>query len=123
MEHEKSLNLVTSDGDEAFSDPKHPQLQTGKEKHDNHDGAHSDIVHGHLAELEVDLARVIGEDEMEGDWDADTSPFAAVRAVVPETDDPDMPVNTARAWVLGIVSHDGMSSARELIQHGKKSRA
>lgn len=62
-----------------------------------------DIRHGHLVELEVDLARVIAEDDVEGDYDADTSPFATVRAVVPETDDPDMPVNTFRAWFLGIV--------------------
>jgi hypothetical protein len=63
-----------------------------------------DIEDGHLVELEVDLSRVIAEEEeKEGDWDADTSPFAAVRAVVPETDDPEMPVNTFRAWFLGIV--------------------
>lgn len=69
--------------------------------HNAHDS--SDLDHGHLVELEVDLARVIAEDDVEGDCDADTSPFAAVRAVVPETDDPDMPVNTFRAWFLGIV--------------------
>jgi hypothetical protein len=63
-----------------------------------------DVEVGHLTELEVDLSRVLQKDEeAEGDWDADTSPFAAVRAVVPETDDPDMPVNTFRAWFLGIV--------------------
>lgn len=70
--------------------------------HNVHDGV-GDIVDGHLVELEVDLARVIAEDDVEGDWDADTSPFPAVRAVVPETDDPEMPVNTFRAWFLGIV--------------------
>ena len=64
---------------------------------------------GHLTELEVDLSRVLHkDDEEEGDWDADTSPFAAVRAVVPETDDPDMPVNTLRAWFLGIVSPNSL---------------
>lgn len=71
--------------------------------HNVHDGVDADILNGHLVELEVDLARVIGEDDVEGDWDADTSPFPAVRAVVPETDDPEMPVNTFRAWFLGIV--------------------
>ena len=70
--------------------------------------AHSHDVEeqaGHLTELEVDLSRVLhkGEEE-EGDWDADTSPFANVRAVVPETDDPEMPVSTFRMWFLGIVS-------------------
>jgi len=60
---------------------------------------------GHLTELEVDLSRVLHlGDKAEGDWDADTSPFASVRAVVPETDDPGMPVNTFRAWFLGILS-------------------
>ncbi|RKU42618.1 hypothetical protein DL546_005539 [Coniochaeta pulveracea] len=77
------------------------------EKHDEktvYGGGGGDIENGHLTEVEVDLGRVLVEgDEIEGDWDADTSPFAAVRAVVPETDDPDMPVNTFRAWFLGIV--------------------
>lgn len=70
--------------------------------HNVQDGI-DDTVNGHLVELEVDLARVIAEDDVEGDWDADTSPFPVVRAVVPESDDPDMPVNTFRAWFLGIV--------------------
>lgn len=63
-----------------------------------------EIATGHLADLEVDIGGVIAKADEEGDWDADTSPFPAVRAVVPETDDPDMPVNTFRAWFLGIVS-------------------
>lgn len=75
-----------------------------KETHHSYNGAGSDIINGHLIELEVNLSRVIGEDDVEGDWGADTSPFPAVRAVVPETDDPAMPVNTLRAWFLGIVS-------------------
>lgn len=63
-----------------------------------------EIENGHLAELEVDISGVLATAEEEGDWDADTSPFPAVRAVVPETDDPAIPVNTFRAWFLGIVS-------------------
>ncbi|KAF1348503.1 OPT family small oligopeptide transporter [Delphinella strobiligena] len=35
--------------------------------------------------------------------ESDNSPFAEVRANVPNTDDPDMPVSTLRAWVIGIV--------------------
>ena len=55
--------------------------------------------------MEVDLSRVIGKQgEEEGDWDADTSPFPSVRAVVPETDDTGMPINTFRMWFLGTVS-------------------
>ncbi|KAI1344728.1 OPT family small oligopeptide transporter [Xylariaceae sp. FL0016] len=62
-----------------------------------------ELENGHLAELEVDLGQILVQDEEEGDYDADTSPFPAVRAVVPETDDTEIPVNTLRAWVLGIL--------------------
>lgn len=107
MDHEKSLN-VPSDGDEVHPDAKKLGLPSGQGIHTIHNGAPSKTVDGHLVELEVDLARVIGgdDDDVEGDWDADTSPFAAVRAVVPETDDPEMPVNTARAWFLGVVRYN-----------------
>lgn len=33
----------------------------------------------------------------------DDSPYPEVRSAVANTDDPDMPVNTLRAWVIGIV--------------------
>ncbi|EJD53618.1 OPT oligopeptide transporter [Auricularia subglabra TFB-10046 SS5] len=33
----------------------------------------------------------------------DDSPYPEVRAAVANTDDPDMPVNTLRAWVIGII--------------------
>ncbi|KUI66912.1 Glutathione transporter 1 [Cytospora mali] len=78
-------------------------MSEAKGIHNVHDGAEADIANGHLIELEVDLSRVIGEDDIEGDWDADTSPFPAVRAVVPETDDTEMPINTFRAWLLGLI--------------------
>lgn len=99
-EREKGLQMA-SDGDEVLGTKP---IQTEKGIHNLHEGAPAEILNGHLVELEVDLARVIGEDDVEGDWDADTSPFPAVRAVVPESDDPEMPVNTFRAWFLGIVS-------------------
>ena len=35
--------------------------------------------------------------------DSDNSPFPEVRANVPNTDDPDLPVNTFRMWLLGVV--------------------
>jgi OPT family oligopeptide transporter len=77
------------------------KLQNEKEAPPYHD---IEVGDGHLSDLEVDLDRVlVAEETEEGDWDADTSPFAAVRAVVPETDDPGMPVNTFRAWFLGIL--------------------
>lgn len=93
---------ASSGGEEPL--PRAVKTVSGKGAHSPYDGLGSGIVNGHLIELEVDLSRVIGEDEVEGDWDADTSPFPAVRAVVPETDDPAMPINTLRAWFLGIVS-------------------
>lgn len=99
-EREKGPQMA-SDGDEVLETKP---MQSEKGIHNLHAGAPAEILNGHLVELEVDLARVIGEDDVEGDWDADTSPFPAVRAVVPESDDPEMPVNTFRAWFLGIVS-------------------
>lgn len=45
----------------------------------------------------VDVERILDEDE-------DVSPIPEVRATVPTTDDPDLPVNTVRMWVLGILS-------------------
>lgn len=44
----------------------------------------------------------VGENE-EPDAELDDSPLEEVRAVVPNTDDPDMPCSTFRAWFLGIV--------------------
>ncbi|CCH44333.1 Oligopeptide transporter [Wickerhamomyces ciferrii] len=38
------------------------------------------------------------------DEDADDSPIPEVRAIVSKTDDPNLPVNTLRMWVLGIIS-------------------
>lgn len=60
-----------------------------------------DIQQGHLQEIEVDIQNVLKDDELK-DIDEDTSPYAEVRAVVPETDDPSIPVNTLRMWVLGM---------------------
>jgi hypothetical protein len=104
MEHD------TKAWERSGSDDAHPvsvtPFNTYSEKQDEKTVQRGgDVENGHLTELEVDLDRILVEgDEVDGDWDADTSPFAAVRAVVPETDDPEMPVNTFRAWFLGIVS-------------------
>lgn len=35
--------------------------------------------------------------------DSDNSPYLEVRANVPNTDDPTLPVNTFRMWFLGVV--------------------
>ncbi|KAK5721170.1 hypothetical protein LTR17_014811 [Elasticomyces elasticus] len=61
-----------------------------------------DYAHGHLQETEVDLDQVLHEQGLK-DIAEDTSPYPEVRAVVPETDDPDIPVNTLRMWILGII--------------------
>lgn len=49
----------------------------------------------------IELA--IGEIDREYSIDSDNSPFAEVRANVPNTDDPDMPCSTLRAWFIGVV--------------------
>jgi OPT family oligopeptide transporter len=59
-----------------------------------------DEEHGHLQELEVDIGQVL-EDSGIDDIEGDHSPYPEVRAVVPEVDDPEIPVNTLRMWFLG----------------------
>lgn len=53
----------------------------------------------------IDNAIASGDPEKEAAIDGaiiqEDSPYAEVRAAVPPTDDPDMPVNTLRAWVIG----------------------
>lgn len=61
-----------------------------------------DVQQGHLQEIEVDVANVL-QDKTIGDVEDDTSPYPEVRAVVPETDDPSIPVNTLRMWLLGTI--------------------
>ena len=61
-----------------------------------------DHDHGHLQEIEVDIDQVLRDREIK-DIDEDTSPYPEVRAVVPETDDPEIPVNTLRMWILGTI--------------------
>ncbi|OJD37513.1 small oligopeptide opt family [Diplodia corticola] len=60
-----------------------------------------DVETGHLQELEVDLAEALNEGNKEMDLDADHSPYPEVRGVVPEVDDPSIPVNTLRMWIIG----------------------
>lgn len=104
MEPEKDLDIGQRQEDGGDGGLKMPQYDEQKGIHNLHPDDDVELQNGRLVELEVDLSRVIAEEEeQEGDWDADTSPFTAVRAVVPETDDTGMPVNTLRAWLLGIV--------------------
>lgn len=60
--------------------------------------------------VEVDIAEVTGavfdDPNLDKDHiatDEDDSPYPEVRAAVANTDDPDMPANTLRAWVIGII--------------------
>ncbi|KAG9240814.1 OPT family small oligopeptide transporter [Calycina marina] len=103
MESEKIRDTAPVKGvlDQKNSDDPYP-IDT-ETVHNIHDQK-AELENGHLTELEVDLNRVlVDREEEEGGYDADTSPFSAVRAVVPETDDTAMPVNTFRAWFLGII--------------------
>lgn len=103
MATEKSDIAVFGHGvDDKVSD----DLPTGPKTAEKITTTDGDVENGHLMDLEVDIGGVLAKGEEEGDWDADTSPFPAVRAVVPETDDPAIPVNTFRAWFLGIVSSE-----------------
>ena len=93
------------DNDLLVESPRVGSISSGKEVVGLKDTKDVEVGSSDDAERGAEIFDVeIKDDGMEGDYDADTSPFAAVRAVVPDTDDPDMPVNTLRAWVLGIVS-------------------
>ncbi|KAE9983580.1 hypothetical protein EG327_005437 [Venturia inaequalis] len=72
------------------------------EKHQNASDSDVEVAPGHLQEIEVDVAKAIGETE-DYDEDSEHSPYPEVRAVVPEVDDPAIPVNTLRMWIIGIV--------------------
>lgn len=58
-------------------------------------GQIEDLTHDEAAE------RAIYTIEKEYTIDSDNSPCAEVRAVVPNTDDTTLPVNTLRMWTLG----------------------
>ncbi|KAL2011109.1 hypothetical protein VTN00DRAFT_3827 [Thermoascus crustaceus] len=62
----------------------------------------TEIEQGRLDELEIDLNNVL-KAEGEIGPESDRSPYPEVRAVVPEVDDPGMPVNTLRMWILGVI--------------------
>ena len=53
----------------------------------------------------ADIAAEEAIDHIEEEYsiESDNSPFAEVRANVPNSDDPDLPINTFRMWFLGIV--------------------
>ena len=49
------------------------------------------------------LVNDIMEDEYAAVHVEDDSPYPEVRAAVPSTDDPTLPQNTIRAWVIGLI--------------------
>ncbi|KAJ5620322.1 hypothetical protein N7510_004306 [Penicillium lagena] len=78
---------------EKFESVKPTPFQTDEE-----------VGEGRMDKVELDASSQEEQDEnVEYDYESHRSPFPEVRAVVPETDDPTMPVNTVRMWVLGIV--------------------
>lgn len=54
-----------------------------------------EITDAHFADPNLDRANL-------GDFEED-SPYPEVRSAVANTDDPDMPCSTIRAWILGMV--------------------
>ncbi|KAI0739693.1 OPT oligopeptide transporter [Daedaleopsis nitida] len=73
-----------------------------------HDDKHSTSSYGEKdAEKQVTAVPVAEFDDPNLDKDAvileEDSPYPEVRSAVANTDDPSMPVNTFRAWVIGIV--------------------
>ncbi|KAI9744196.1 MAG: hypothetical protein M1818_002348 [Claussenomyces sp. TS43310] len=65
-------------------------------------GFEVELENGHLQDLEVDVAAIVQDGKVE-DFEADTSPYPEVRAVVPDMDDQAIPVNTLRMWIIGII--------------------
>ncbi len=64
---------------------------------------HEKIVGDNVKFEASDDVEVIVDDLVGNDPTQENSPIEGVRAVVPNTDDPNMPVNTFRAWFLGIL--------------------
>ncbi|KAK4495351.1 hypothetical protein PRZ48_013682 [Zasmidium cellare] len=91
------MNTLDHSGKAVESDPGSTEKLPAKD-----DVAPVDFQQGHLQEIEVDVAHVLQDDEIK-DVEDDTSPYPEVRAVVPETDDPSIPVNTLRMWILGTI--------------------
>lgn len=54
-----------------------------------------EVTDAHFADPNLDRANL-------GDLEED-SPYPEVRSAVANTDDPDMPCNTIRVWILGMV--------------------
>lgn len=64
-------------------------------------------------EAHIDL---INELKMEASLITTNSPYAEVRSVVDNTDDPSMPSSTIRTWVIGILFVIGIAFVNQLFQ-------
>ncbi|KXT13426.1 hypothetical protein AC579_9906 [Pseudocercospora musae] len=99
------LNTLDYNGQKPVQSNSDEELAQAEDEKNIATGTQA-TVDGHrqasLAEIEVDLSHVVEDNEVK-DLDADTSPYPEVRAVVPETDDLSMPVNTLRMWLLGTI--------------------
>ncbi|KAK1573419.1 OPT oligopeptide transporter protein-domain-containing protein [Colletotrichum navitas] len=63
----------------------------------------SNVEAASVKDLDKAITYALGEIEDHFDIDSDNSPFPEVRANVPNTDGPSMPVNTPRMWILGVL--------------------
>lgn len=75
--------------EEVLEEEKRPEQHTSK--------ISVELTADEATEIAIDLI------DLEYSIDSDNSPFPEVRANVPNTDDPSLPVNTVRMWFLGIV--------------------
>ncbi|KAH9824567.1 small oligopeptide transporter [Teratosphaeria destructans] len=96
------LNTLSTNGKTADASPEQGTAEKLGFDEPTTAAVGPDIEHGHLQEIEVDVAHILQDKDLK-DISEDTSPYPEVRAVVPETDDPDMPVNTLRMWILGVI--------------------
>lgn len=84
-----SMQAASHEGDIEGGDRKYP-YSDGEPKH-------APVT----ADEAIEIA--IGETNVEYTVESDNSPYMEVRANVPNTDDPSIPVNTVRMWFLGVV--------------------
>jgi hypothetical protein len=100
------MSIATPESPTDFSSEEKEALLPPSETLSNDDSGRErdvNLEHCHMQELEVDLGPAAVPDEKIEDYEGDESPFPEVRAVVPAVDDPAIPVNTLRMWVLGFV--------------------
>lgn len=79
-----------------------------KTPHDSKSTTKNEETRNPIGELEPEVEKPIPHDNIRDiafseNENSDDSPLEEVRAVVPNTDDPDMPCSTFRAWAVGII--------------------